>query len=316
MVAGASVKDNIEQQKIMATAFIGIDLGGTRIKAAVLDTAGRLVHRQSAETRDGSDALWKGTIKELVQTVAAEQKLSAYVVGISAPGIPDEQNSAIAYMPGRLEGLQHFHWSAFLGCQAWVLNDAVAALVAEAGMGAAKGQKNVVLLTLGTGVGGAILVDGKPYQGNFQKGGHIGHMAVETDGEPDVTGMPGSLESAIGNCTVHKRSMGRFADTRELLQAYRKGDHFARWVWLHSVQKLALGIASVSNVLSPECVVLGGGITEADEDLFEPLESFLSLYEWRPGGSRTSIKKAQFGDGAGALGAALFACQKFTESNY
>jgi glucokinase len=298
----------------MATAVIGIDLGGTRIKAAVLDAAGNLVHRQTTETRDDSEALWKQTIKELVQTLAAELNLAEFSVGISAPGIPTVQNTAIAYMPGRLEGLQNFDWATHLGCKAWVLNDAVAALVAEAAMGAAQGQKNVVLLTLGTGVGGAILVDGKPYQGYFQKGGHIGHMAVDGDPAADVTGMPGSLENAIGNCTVQKRSFGKFRDTKELLQAYRQGDHFARWVWLNSVQKLAIGIASVTNVLSPGCVVLGGGITEAANDLFEPLESFLSLYEWRPGGSRTCIKKAQFGDSAGSIGAAIFAFGKTMKS--
>ena len=77
--------------------------------------------------------------------------------------------------------------------------------------------------------------------------------------------------------------------------------------WLTSVKKLALGIASVINILSPECIILGGGITEAGNDLFEPLEDFLTQYEWRPGGCRTPIVKAAFGDMAGAVGAACFA---------
>ncbi len=122
--------------------------------------------------------------------------------------------------------------------------------------------------------------------------------------------MPGSLENAIGNCTVQKRSSGKFRNTHELLNGYRQGDHFARWVWLSSVQKLAIGIASVTNTLSPECVVLGGGITEAGDDLFEPLESFLSLYEWRAGGASAAILKAKFGDMSGAIGAACFALMK------
>jgi glucokinase len=136
---------------------------------------------------------------------------------------------------------------------------------------------------------------------------------VDGDTLQDVTGMPGSLENAIGNCTVEKRSLGRFKDTAELLEVYRKGDHLARWVWLNSVQKLAIGIASITNTLSPDCVVLGGGITEAGEDLFEPLESFLTLYEWRAGGHRAQIIKANFGDGAGAIGAALFARMQNSE---
>jgi glucokinase len=294
----------------MAKAVIGIDLGGTRIKAAVLDKQGKLLHQQITLTEDGSDGVWKETIKGIVKELVAKQALTDFVVGISAPGIPNNENTAIAYMPGRLEGLQGFLWNAFLDSECFVLNDAIAAMLAEAKMGAAQDRNNVVLLTLGTGVGGAILIDGKPYQGHFQKAGHLGHIAIGDDSEPDVTGMPGSLENAIGNCTVQKRSLGRYKDTRDLLAAYRQGDHFARWVWLNSVQKLAIGIASITNALSPECVVLGGGITEAGDDLFEPLESFLALYEWRPGGSRAQILKATFGEGAGAVGAALFALSK------
>lgn len=294
----------------MAETFIGIDLGGTRIKAAVLYAEGALIHQQMFPTEDGDKAIWKEKIKATVQTLVDELGLTDFVVGISAPGIPNSQNTAIAFMPGRLAGLQNLEWASFLECRAWVLNDAIAAMLAETKMGAAKDKKNVVLLTLGTGVGGAILIDGKPYQGYFQKAGHIGHIAVDGNGEADITGMPGSLENAIGNCTVEKRSLGLYKDTTELLQAYRRGDHFARLVWLSSVQKLAVGLASVINTLSPECVVLGGGIAEAEEDLFEPLERFLSFYEWRPGGNRTELRKAIFSDTAGAIGAALFAQMK------
>lgn len=187
------------------------------------------------------------------------------------------------------------------------MNDAVAALMAEATLGCVRTKKNVVMLTLGTGVGGALLIDGKPYQGNFQKAGHIGHISLNCEDDTDITGMPGSLEDAIGNCTIEKRSLGKFRDTYSLLEAYRKGDHLARWVWLSSVRKLSIAIASVTNVLSPECIVLGGGIMEAGNDLTEPLESFLSLYEWRAGGNKVTILKAQFNDMAGAIGAACFA---------
>jgi glucokinase len=129
------------------------------------------------------------------------------------------------------------------------------------------------------------------------------------EGDQDITGMPGSLEDAIGNATIKKRSLGRFNDTHELLDAYSSGDHFAQWLWLSSVRKLAIGIASITNVLSPECIILAGGITETGNNLFEPLECFLSLYEWRAGGNKTEIIKAQFGDLAGATGAACYAME-------
>jgi len=294
----------------MSTSVIGIDLGGTRIKAVALDNNGNVLHRLYASTNDNSDATWRQSVKTSVEELQSKLMLSEFIVGISAPGIPDEKNSCIAHMPGRMQGLENFDWSSFLHHKTYVINDAIAALMAEAKLGVARDKKNAVLLTLGTGVGGAILIDGKPYQGNFQKAGHIGHIVIDHEDEPDVTGMPGALESAIGNVTIEKRSLGKFKDTHTLLEAYRSGDHFAKWVWLTSVRKLSIGIASVINILSPECVILGGGITEAGKDLFEPLENFLSIYEWRPGGNRTTIMKAQFGDMAGAIGAACFAMVK------
>ena len=166
------------------------------------------------------------------------------------------------------------------------------------------------MLTLGTGVGGAILIDGKPYQGAFNKAGHIGHMVVDHQGDADVTGMPGSLEECIGNCTIEKRSNGKFTSTQELLNAYHQGDQFAKAVWLKSINQLSLALASITNILSPEIISLGGGITEAGKSLFEPLETFMDQYEWRAGGNKTKIVKATYGDLAGAIGAAGFALKK------
>lgn len=290
----------------MSKIAIGVDLGGTRIKTVAVDGEGGLLYQEYTPTNDGQET-WKQTIQDSIGQAKEKLGLGNFVVGISAPGIPDKKNAVIEFMPGRLHGLENFDWSGFLERKTWVLNDAVAALMAEATLGSARNRKNVVMLTLGTGVGGAILIDGKPYQGNFQKAGHIGHISLNCEDHVDITGMPGSLEDAIGNCTIQKRSMGEYKDTHSLLEAYRAGDYFAKWVWLASVRKLAIAIASISNMISPECVILGGGITEAGPDLADPLEKFLSLYEWRPGGSKVEIVKAQFNDMAGAIGAACFA---------
>jgi len=292
---------------------IGIDLGGTRIKAVALDRDGNLLHQLYTPTNDINDKIWKQTIATTVKELERKLIFPDFVIGISAPGIPDQKNSCISHMPGRLQGLENFDWSSFLNHKTFVINDAIAALMAEVKLGVAKDKRNVVLLTLGTGVGGAILIDGKPYQGNFQKAGHLGHIVIDHEDECDVTGMPGSLEDAIGNVTIQKRSLGKFNDTHALLEAYKSGDHFAKWIWLSSVRKLAIGIASIINTLSPECVILGGGITGAGNDLFEPLENFLEIYEWRPGGNRAIILKAQFGDMAGAIGAACFGSAALTE---
>lgn len=288
---------------------IGIDIGGTRIKSVLINTDGTVQEVMYTPTNDGTDSVWKQAVKEIVSGIKRKHADETLVLGIAAPGLPNPANTAIACMPGRMEGLEHFVWTDFLNMPAFVLNDAVAALLAESRQGAAKNKKHVVMLTLGTGVGGAVLIDGKPYQGAFAKAGHIGHMVINDADDYDVTGMPGSLEMCIGNCTVEKRSNGKFTSTQALLDAYIAGDAFAKKVWLKSVQQLAIGLASVTNILSPEMIVLGGGITAAGASLFEPLEEYMAMYEWRAGGNKTIIVKAALGDMAGAAGAAYFAME-------
>ncbi len=290
----------------MSDLVIGIDLGGTRIKAVAIDKTGKIIHQHYQATNDGDDKIWKNAVKSAVHVIQNKLGGSKALIGISAPGLPNSENSAIGYMPGRLQGLENFVWSDFLNTKTCVLNDAISAMLAEARFGAARNRKNVAMLTLGTGVGGAILIDGKPYQGAFNKAGHLGHMVIDSEEEQDIIGMPGSLEDAIGNCSIEKRTAGKFMSTDELINAYRNGDKLASKVWLTSVKKLAIGLASLTNIISPEMIILGGGITEAGDDLFTPLEKFMQNYEWRTGGNKTEIVKAQLGDLAGAVGAACF----------
>ena len=286
---------------------IGLDIGGTRIKGIAIDDAGQIVHQAILPTNDGNGEAWKLSVKELTEILLQQCGVENAAVGISAPGLPNDGYTAIAWMPGRLDGLEGFEWGGYLQQPTRVLNDAVAALMAEAELGAARGKKHVVMLTLGTGVGGAILIDGKPYGGAFNKAGHIGHMVIDDEGEMDITNMPGSLENCIGNCTIEKRTNGRFTSTDALLEAGRMGDREAGEIWLKSVRQLAIGLASITNIISPEMIVLGGGICAAGSDLFEPLEQFMAKYEWRAGGNKTAIVQATHGELAGAIGAACFA---------
>jgi glucokinase len=109
---------------------------------------------------------------------------------------------------------------------------------------------------------------------------------------------------------MHRRSFGRYSSTDEVVKAYQQNEPFATWLWLEMMRKLALTIASLSNALSPEAVVLAGGITQAAESLLKPLHTFLDIYEYRPNNKRTIIKIAQFTDLSGAIGAAAFAFSK------
>lgn len=286
---------------------IGIDLGGSSVKAVAITPAGKTFLQQTVEFVDDVRMDWACKIRELVeelQTKAASKDTP--VVGLSAPGLASIDGRCIAHMPGRLQGLERLDWTRHLN---WptpvpVLNDAHAALLGEAWLGAAKPFRNVIMLTLGTGVGGAAIVDGKLLRGHIGRAGHLGHLSLDPNGEPDCTGTPGSIEVAIGNYTITQRSNGRFKTTHDLVAAHRAGDTQATEVWLTSVQALAAAIASHINILDPEAVVIGGGIARAGDALFRPLQKYLDVMEWRPGGHQARLIPAQLGEFAGAIGAA------------
>lgn len=274
------------------------------MKAVLITQQGEVLAKEIVPIRNSD---WRGAVHEAFTKIRAmDVPISCF--GLAAPGLPDDQNKQINYMPGRLDGLERFHWGDFLDSQVHVLNDAHAALLAEVNFGIAKGLKNVVMLTLGTGVGGAILINGQLYQGVKQRAGSIGDMSLHA--ESDEIGflqVPGTLEDAIGNESVPRRSDHRFQTTRELMEAYANGDDFAKVIWLKSVKKLAVALCSLINILAPQQIILGGGIAQSNERLFEPLAEYMNQYEWRPDGQATPLVKAQFNDFAGAIGAACFA---------
>lgn len=290
---------------------IGIDLGCTNIKAVVIDDAGTILHQSRQETREQDDSHWKEAVNDIIKTLKANSGKTIDAIGLCAPGLANANNTCIECMPGRLPGLENFSWSEYTQENVLVLNDAHAALIAEASFGAGRGLQHVILLTLGSGVGGGILINGDLYQGLSQMAGHFGHTSIDAHTHNrDVTNMPGSIEDAVGNITIQQRSYGKYQTTFELIEAYRRGETFGTWLWLDAVRKLAISIASSINIISPEAVIIGGGIAQAEDALMKPLEQFLKLYEWRPGGKRTNLKLAQFSDMAGAMGAAGFALSK------
>ncbi len=290
---------------------IGIDLGGTNIKGVLIDEQGKILYQTRKTTLGETDGVWQQNVKDLYSEVWEFDSDSSIKTGLSAPGLANETNTCINFLPNRLPGLERFDWSEFLGKETSVLNDAHAALMAEATFGVMQGMKNAILLTLGTGVGGGLLLEGKLYQGLAQMAGHIGHSAVQSGSdELSILGIPGSLEYAIGNYSISKRSHGAFKSTYELLEAYRKGETFATWMWLDMMRTLALSICSLANIFSPEAVVLSGGLTHSGEALFAPLHDFVDRFEFRPQGKRTKIIKAKFEDFSGAIGAAAFALNK------
>jgi glucokinase len=224
--------------------------------------------------------------------------------------------SASAPAPAPMSASMAVRTSATVPARVPVINDGHAALNAETWLGAGRGCRDLVMLTLGTGVGGAVLVDGRVLIGSTGRGGHLGHMTVNATGDKDIVNTPGSLEDAIGNCTVARRTGGRFMSTDALVAAHLHGDRAATRAWHASIAALAAALASIINAVDPSRIILGGGITaSAGEALFEPLRACMNDVEWRPDGMPVEIVAAQLGDEAGAIGAAKLAVDSAVSSD-
>ena len=294
--------------------ILGVDVGGTQAKLVAVRSHGEQLDSAVVPTPDAPDDE-PGNVKrrvtairrffEQVQSNTGEQFRG---IGVSSPGLADAENRSMYYLPGKMWGVEGLDWEDALGLgkTARVINDGHAALLAEQWVGAAAGKRDVVLLTLGTGVGGALMLNGQLVQGSAGRAGHFGHIILNHRGPSDIFEIPGSLEWYFGNATVSVRTGGKYASVEELVEGYRAGERLATRHWLDAVDALAVGLVSIINSVDPECFVLGGGITAAREALFRPLEHAMDRYEWRPSGARVPIYKAHLSTLAGAMGAAKY----------
>jgi glucokinase len=321
---------------------IGIDVGGTFTKLVAMTPAGEIVARARAATNDTSAANMIADIREHLARLESTIGPAA-AIGVACPGLVRRDARAVHWMKGRLHALEGLDWTTALArgtaaaasdptsasksasmtvraaatmpARVPVINDGHAALNAETWLGAGRGCRDLVMLTLGTGVGGAILVDGRVLIGSTGRGGHLGHMTVNATGDKDIVNTPGSLEDAIGNCTVARRTGGRFTSTDALIAAHLQGDRAASDVWHASIVALAAALASIVNAVDPSRIILGGGITtSAGDALFGPLRACMSDVEWRPDGAPVEIVAAQLGDEAGAIGAAKLALESIDKA--
>ncbi len=280
---------------------IGVDVGGTAVKAVLADGAGQVL-RASMVSADNDRARLLSAIRGLVDDL---RDGSDVALGVATPGIVDPAGRRTLYCPGKLD-IEGVDWQEALR---WdgpvpVLNDANAALLGECWTGAGRGLSHVVLLTLGTGVGGAVLSDGRLLRGARGRAGHLGHISVSDDPTRGIVGTPGTLEDAIGEQTVTRRTGGRVTSTAALVEAVQRGEPWAEAAWDRAVRTLARSIASLVNVFDPEAIIVGGGIAQAGGALFDRLAGYLALDEWRPDGTGVPVRPAALGARAGALGAA------------
>ena len=305
---------------------VGVDLGGTKCLGVVVDDAGEIVDELRVPTPRGAEA-----IVDVLGDVAGElmgRKGAVAGVGVGVPGLVDA-TGALRFAPN-LPGVVELPLAAplaeRLGVPVVVENDASCAGWGEREAGAGRGRDHVLLVTLGTGIGGGIILDGRLFRGRNGFAGEIGHMVVDPHGPPCVCGQRGCWErfasgSGLGRL-AREAAVGGRADRIVALAGgdpeHVKGEHvtaaagegdaeavavmrdFGWWV--------ALGLANLANAFDPELFVLGGGLVEAGEVLLAPVRSaFTRLLDGADHRPDVGIVAAELGEHAGAIGAALLA---------
>jgi len=293
---------------------IGIDLGGTSIKAGVVD-GGRIVYKDSRPT----DLTWgfEKTVDEiaaLIKIVADLAKVDfkkCGVIGIGSPGLIDTAKGEVVYS-------NNIKWKnaplakelgGRLGVPVKIHNDAKAAALGESIYGAGKDYKTVALLTLGTGVGGGIIRNGKIEETQVAAGSLFGHMSINYNGRLCACGRKGCLEayaSATALVADAKAVMKiNNLDGKAIFDTYRQGDVAAKKVVDNYIKYLGEGIASIINVCCPDAVILGGGLSGAGDILIDGLKKYIGDKIFGAGLIKVDIITSRLGNDAGIIGASL-----------
>ena len=274
--------------------YLGIDIGGTRLKAGLVGEDGRVLRSAHTASPASRQAL-ESTLPALVQQVLADEA-APRAVGFGCKGIIDAGTTEVRTLPGVwgfLVGLRLSDTVRGLVDESTPIaadNDAKAALAGEVAWGAARGRSNVVLLTLGTGIGGAILADGRILRGATDVAGHLGHMCAEPDGPLCICGNRGCLETIFSSRAIEAEAwaaahLGCASPMTEILRSHPEalscqfvfeqaalGDPIAQRLLEKKIRVLGACIAGLLHTLDPEVVILSGSIAEAGAALFEPLQ--------------------------------------------
>lgn len=314
---------------------IGVDLGGTTITAGLVDRDYKILHKVTCHTNLPRPAdQVEQSIAQLCRQVADEAEVGWGQIRWVGIGTPGSVNSA--------EGLVEFNanfgytdWhlaadmQALLGCRIYIENDANAAAYGEYLAGAARGAHYAVVITLGTGIGSGIIIDGKIFSGFNYAGAELGHMVIVKDGRPCMCGRNGCWEKyASARALTH--------DTRDALKAHpdnmmwklvggdlnrvdaktafdgmRAGDPLAAQLIKEFTDYIGCGLTNVINIFQPEIVCIGGGVSKEGETLLGPVRAYVDREEYaRMGARRVTIKAAQLRNDAGVVGAASLGNQQ------
>jgi glucokinase len=309
----------------MQQVAIGIDLGGTQVRAALVDESGGLVARREELTHaNGGPDRILSQIRTLSDELLATMKPSNVVgIGVSAPG-PIDTVSGIATSIPTLSGFTDFPLRAELQKRfpfpVSLEHDGIAAAIGEWRFGAGRGVDNLIYVTVSTGIGGGVVADGRVLRGRKGMAAHIGHMSVMPNGELCPCGNRGCFE-AYGSGTAFTRrararaaecsetTLGRSGDdihSRDVFAAARDGDALANKLIDEEAEILGRGFTSLIHIFSPDMLVMGGGLSNEFERLQPGIQQY--IHEWAmPGFKDVKVLRAALGQNSGLIGAAALA---------
>ena len=306
---------------------IGVDLGGTNVNSAVVDDGGRISHpawQSISGSRTAGEVIDRlVACVEMTMDKCGRNRVAG--VGVGTPGLIIYETGTVVYAPNVPEWVDLPLQSLLrerLGLPVAIENDANAAAIGEHWVGGAAGHANVVCITLGTGVGGAIIMDDEVWRGSNGAGGEIGHMTVVENGRMCGCGAPGCLEAyasatAIADQARELLRSGRESaltemadggiddiDAEMVADAAHRGDETAREVMHRSATLLGTAVSSLTNLLNPELIVIGGGVIKAGDLIFNPIRAEVARRAYKWSASILRVVPAQLGDDAGIIGAA------------
>ncbi len=311
--------------------YVGIDLGGTNIKAGIVDSEGKMLNKKSIKTN--ADRPMEEIITDmgkLAVDVISDAGLTndqVKAIGIGSPGTPDNEAGVLVYsnnLPFNMAPMREII-KKVVDLPVYIDNDANCAGMAEAVAGAAKGAKDSVTITLGTGIGAGVIINGRIYSGFNQAGSEFGHTVLVSGGQQCSCGRKGCFEaygsaSALVRMTKEAAEANPDSKLNEVIEeegkvnakvafvAMRRDDKAAAEVVDTYIDYLADGLANAINTFMPEVLVIGGGVCGEGDPLLVPLrEKTLSRPYFGPGVKKTRIELAQMGNDAGIVGAAMMA---------
>ncbi|MBE7516706.1 MAG: ROK family protein [Chloracidobacterium sp.] len=291
----------------MQEAVLALDLGGTNTRVAKIDRAGNIIKRQEASTPSGGSA---DDVLGLIAKLASDCGTDGVLAMGAAVPATFRRDGSVGKLPNlpMLDGINiSTDLSGRLGIPVKVFNDATAATEGEHWLGASAGASNVIGITLGTGVGGGLIFNGKVFFGPDGTAGEIGHMCVEPDGRPCPCGSHGCIEQYASGTAIVRSAKERCLDVDSPYAVYElaeNGNEIAADVFTEMGRYLGITLGSLVNALNPEVITIGGGVAAAWDRFIDALQSEVRLRAFNEPIERVNIIRAKLGDDAGLLGSA------------